>query len=135
VERRGHRAEIGSEIDRVGRRKQTDDGVKHPRWKEATDVSSQASSRDSADLSADQLDRAHQRIGEQQRPSQAVTELRAGLGIGGNAAGIVVRCARDQSWAQDVAQRWPFPLIDGVVRRRIHDHRLPRGPYPSSQDS
>ena len=56
----------------------------------------------------------HQRIGEQQRPSQAVAELRAGLGIGRDAAGVVVRGAGDQARPHDIAQLRPFWLLDLV---------------------
>jgi hypothetical protein len=50
------------------------------------------------------LDGAHQRVGEQQRPAQAIAELGADLGIGGDAAGIIVRRAGDQAGAHDIAQ-------------------------------
>ena len=45
---------------------------------------------------ADLLDRRHQRAGEQHDPAHRVAELRAGLRIGGDAAGIVVGGAGDQ---------------------------------------
>jgi hypothetical protein len=59
-------------------------------------VARQAAAGDPPDLAADQLDGGHQRIGQQHGPQQAVAEPRAGLGIGGDARGIVVGRAGDQ---------------------------------------
>jgi hypothetical protein len=54
-----------------------------------------------ANLRADHLDRAHERIGEHERPPQGIAELRAGPGIGGYAAGIIVRGAGDLIWSEE----------------------------------
>src|SRR5262249_12083280 len=62
----------------------------------APDVAGDAAAGHPADARADQLDRRHQGIAEQQRPAEAVAELRTGLGVGGNAAGIVVGSAGDE---------------------------------------
>ena len=51
-------------------------------------------------MRADELDRDHQRQRQRHGPQHRVAELRAGLGIGGDAAGIVVRRAGDQAGAQ-----------------------------------
>ena len=48
-------------------------------------------------MRAHQLHRRHQRVGEQHRPQQTVAELRAGLGISGDAARIVVGSAGDDA--------------------------------------
>ena len=56
--------------------------------------------RVTADARADELDRDHQRQRQRHGPQHRVAELRAGLGIGGDAAGIVVRRAGDQAGAQ-----------------------------------
>ena len=92
-------------------------------------VAGEAVTGDPADLCADKLDGAHQRIGQQQRPSHGVAELGAGLGIGGDAAGVVVRGTRDQSRAHDVAQLWPSRLFDhvGLCRHGHIGHRSGSG--------
>jgi hypothetical protein len=63
----------------------------------AAHIARQAMACDAANLRADHLDRAHERIGEHERPPEGIAELRAGLGIGGHAAGIVVRSASDKA--------------------------------------
>ena len=65
---------------------------------------------DPPDARADQLDGRHQRQCEHHGPQQCVTELRAGLGIRGDAAGIVVGSAGDQSRSQE-----PEPLRDAEL--------------------
>ena len=50
------------------------------------------------------LNRSHQRIGEQQRPGQGVAELRSGLRVGRDPAGIVIRGPGDQTGAQHAEQ-------------------------------
>jgi hypothetical protein len=43
------------------------------------------------------LDANHQRIGKKQRPQQIESKLRTCLGIGGNAAGVVICSAGNQA--------------------------------------
>ena len=74
-------------------------------------VAGETSARNSADLRADHLNRAHQRIGEKKRPTEAVTELRARLRIGRNSARIVVRRPRDETRTQHIAKLWPLWLF------------------------
>jgi hypothetical protein len=112
----GHRAEVSADIDGVGDHKQADQRIKQGRRMMAPHVAGETPAGDPANMCADQLDRAHQRIGEQQRPPQAVAELRACLGISGDAAGIVVRSAGDQAGAHNIAQLRPFRLLDHVLR-------------------
>jgi hypothetical protein len=50
------------------------------------------------------LHRRHQRIGKDHGPRQRVPELRAGLRVGRDPAGIVVGGARDQAGTQDPEQ-------------------------------
>lgn len=56
-----------------------------------------------SDPRADFLDRGHQRVAEY-RPDDAEPELGAGLGIGRNAARIVVGCACDKVGTEHVEQ-------------------------------
>ena len=65
-----------------------------------------------ADFRADLLDGDHQRIAEQQRPAHGIAELGPGLGIGGDAAGIVVGRAGNQAGAHDLHQLGMFRLLD-----------------------
>ena len=60
---------------------------------------------DASDPGADHLDRGHQRVGEHHGPEHVEAELRARLGVGGYAAGIIVRRAGDQSRPQFLEQR------------------------------
>ena len=56
--------------------------------------------RGASDACADFLDRHHQRIGQQHRPADAVTELRTGLAVGPNARWVLIGRSRDQARAQ-----------------------------------
>ena len=112
LQRRRHRAEVGADVDRVGDDQQTDQRIEQRRRIVAAHVAGEPAAGHAADLRADLLDRAHQRIGEQQRPAEAVAELRAGLGIGGDAAGIVVGGAGDQAGAEHVDELGPFRLLN-----------------------
>ena len=80
----------------------------------ATHISGQAFARNAPHLRADHLDCAHERIGEQKGPAQGVPELCAGLRIGGYAAGIVVRRARDETRPHYMGELWPVRLFDLV---------------------
>ena len=106
LQRRGHRAEIGAEIDRVRDQQQPDDRVEQPARVMRADVAGNALAGDPAHARADLLDRRHQREAEQHHPAHRVAELRAGLGVGGDAARIVVGGAGDQPRAEPAEQ--PF---------------------------
>ena len=54
------------------------------------EVVGEAGAGNPADVRADQLDSRHQRIGQDHGPQQAEAEPAAGLGIGRDAAGVVV---------------------------------------------
>ena len=107
TQRRGHRAKIGADIDGVGDDEQANQHIEQRRGIMTAHVSGQAAPGHPPDFSADHLDRAHQRIGQQKRPSQAVAKLRARLGVGGDSAGIVVGSAGDQARAQNIPKLRP----------------------------
>ena len=111
-QRRSHGPQIGSDIDCVGNYEQTYQHIEQRRGIMAAHVSGQAAPGHPSDLSADHLHRAHQRVGQQQRPPEAVTELCARLRVGRDSARIVVGSARDQLWTQDVSQLRPIGLFD-----------------------
>ena len=129
AQRGGHGAEIGADIDRVGDDEEPDQQIQQGRWVVAAHVSSKTPPRHPADLRADHLNRAHQRIGQKQRPTEAVAELRAGLGIGRDAARVIVRSAGDQAGPKHVPQFRPVRLLDLVGRGlglHIHGVEPPR---------
>ena len=80
----------------------------------AAHIAGEALTRNAPNLRADHLDRAHQRIGEQEGPAQGVAKLGASLRIGGYAAGIVVRGAGDEAGAHDIGELRPVRLFDLV---------------------
>jgi hypothetical protein len=51
-------------------------------------------------MGADQLDRRHQRVGQHHRPEQTETELCADLGIGRDAAWIIICRTGDETRAE-----------------------------------
>ena len=67
-------------------------------------VGRQAAAGDPADARADRLDRDHHRPGQHHRPKQAEAGLRAGLRIGGDAAGVVVGGAGDDARAEALGE-------------------------------
>ena len=96
-----HRAKVGTDIDGVGDQQQQDEPVGQPRRIMAHQIAGDAVAGDPADAGADHLHRRHQGVGEDHRPAEAVAVLRAGLAVGGDAAGIVVGRAGDQAGADD----------------------------------
>src|ERR1700737_3802260 len=69
---------------------------------------------------------------EPQRPGQAVSDLRADLRIGGDAAGVVIRRPGDQARPQHLEQL-PAGRLPGLVAHRVVRHVVPpvrlSGPY------
>ncbi len=96
-----------------------DDAARQPARIMAAQIAGDAEPGNAADARADLLDRRHQRIAEQQGPGEAVAELRADLGIGGDAARIVVGGAGDQAGPHDLQQLRPLRLLDRIRRRNI----------------
>jgi len=97
AERRSHGAEIGAEIDDIGREKEEDDRTQEPGRIMASDVFSDAVARDATDPRADGLNDDHQRQTEHHRPGEPISELRADLAISPDAARIIIRGTRDQA--------------------------------------
>jgi hypothetical protein len=92
-----HGGDIGADIEGVGDQQQDHHQAQHDRWEGAFDVFGQTLTRDPTDPSAQRLDGRHQRIGERYRPEHVEPELSAGLGVGGDAARVVVSHAGDQT--------------------------------------
>ena len=80
----------------------------------AAHISCEALTSNAPNLRADHLDRAHQRIGEEEGPCQGVAKLGASLRIGGYAAGIVVRRTGDEAGTHDIGELRALRLFDLV---------------------
>jgi len=80
----------------------------------AAHIAGEAITSNAANLRANHLNCAHERVGKQERPSQGVAELGARLRIGGYATWIVVRGPGDEAWAHDVSEFRPVRLFDLV---------------------
>lgn len=104
VARVGHGAEVGIDVEDVCGGQQSYEDLQKPVRVVLAEVSGEAATRRSADASAYHLDRGHQRIGEQHRPGQRISELGSGLAVGGDPAGIVVGRTRNQSRSESVQQ-------------------------------
>jgi hypothetical protein len=70
----------------------------------SADVACDPLAGDPADAGADLLDGGYQRKAEQHYPGHAIAKLGASLGVGRDAARIVVGGAGDQSWAKETEQ-------------------------------
>ncbi len=102
LQRRRHGAEIRAQVDGVGDDQERNQGEHHDARIVPLQVAGDTAARHPSDPRADFLDGAHQRPAKEEGPAEVEAELRAGLGIGGDAAGIVVRGAGDESGAQDL---------------------------------
>jgi hypothetical protein len=88
-----HGRDVGGNVEGIGC-----DQKKHQRQHQPTrhhfhHIGRKALARHPADQCAHELDRDHEGNGEEDRPQQAVAELRAGLRVGRNARRVVVRRA------------------------------------------
>ena len=92
-----HRRDVGGDVERVGDQQQQHDALQDDRRERRLDVGGEAFSGDPADPRANRLDRRHQRKGQRHGPEHVEAVLRARLGIGGDAARIVVGDAGDQA--------------------------------------
>ena len=92
-----HRGEVGADIDGIGDKQQEHDHADQRARQHARHVRREPFAGDPADPRADGLDRRHQRIGQRDGPHQVEAELRPHLGMGRDAARIVVRRAGDEA--------------------------------------
>ena len=112
-----HGGDVGGDVERVGDQQQQHDALEHDRRERGLDVGGESLAGDPADARAHGLDRRHQREGQRHRPQHVEAELRARLGIGGDAAGIVVGHAGDES-RPDPRQRMFFQANPKGFERR-----------------
>lgn len=90
VDRRPHRRKVRRDIDHVGDRKERDGAIKQPDRVAGSNVRRQPLPGDAPDTCTHQLDRRHERVGQQQGPEQIEAELGARLRIGSDAGWIVI---------------------------------------------
>ena len=91
-----HGGDVGGDVEGIGDQQQQHDAVEHDRRERGLDVGGKSLAGDPADARAHGLDRGHQREGQRHRPQHVEAELRARLGVGGDAAWIVVGHAGDK---------------------------------------
>jgi uncharacterized protein (DUF849 family) len=109
-----HGPKVGTDIDGVGDQQQQHQAIGHPGWIVAHQIAGDAVACHPANAGADHLHRRHQGVGQDHRPAEAVAILRAGLAVGGDAAGIVVGRASDQAGADN-----PLPVEPALAARHI----------------
>ena len=95
-----HRVEISPQIGDVGGEQKRNDPSRQPGRMIPPDIASDAVLGYAADASAYILDGGHRRPDEQHDPNHAVAEWRAGLGVCGDPARIVVGGPGDQTGAE-----------------------------------
>ena len=115
----GHRAEVRSDIDGISNQQHCDDCCKQPRRTVLPQVACDTASSSAPHAGAHDLNRRHQRISEEHGPSQRVPELRAGLRVRRDPAGVVVRSTRDQAGTQDPEQPRLGRFDDGALAIEI----------------
>src|SRR3984893_14459475 len=96
----GHCANVSTDVDRVRDEEQADEPVDHQRRVVAAHVPREPVTAHATYFRAHKLYGYHERIGKEQRPKQAVSELRTALRIGGDPTRIVVRSTGDQAGAK-----------------------------------
>ena len=109
-----HGGEVGAEIDGVGDEQQQHQQRHDTARKDLHHVAGKTAAGDAADAGADRLHRHHQWPGQHHGPQQAETFAGARLGIGGDAAGIVVGRAGDDARPQPLEQSLEAPTRAGL---------------------
>lgn len=130
-----HGPEIRADIDDVRDEQERDDARQQPGRVVFAKVGRAPAPGGASDPRADFLDRGHQRVAEEYRPDDAEPELGVGLGIGRNAARIVVGCAGDQAGTEHIQQARLRGADDRVRVLGIIDfggHRLPSARFPAT---
>ena len=92
-ERVAHGTEVGADVDGISSQQQGYDALQEPIRIMLADVAGNAVSRRATDAGADFLDRAHERVGKQQRPGYGVPKLTACLRVGAYTARIIILVA------------------------------------------
>ena len=90
-----HRTDVGPDIDGVRDDEYGDHHEEEPTWIGPEKICRNPSTGYPSDIATGFLDSYHKRVAEEHGPQHSVAELGTDLGIGGNAAGIIVRRAGD----------------------------------------
>jgi hypothetical protein len=85
-----HGGEIGSDVDRVGDEDCESNRIGQPARTIGPEIARKAFPGNSSDPGADFLNGRHERVGQQHSPEHRVTEFGSCLGVGGDAARIIV---------------------------------------------
>ena len=96
-ERFSHRSDVGRDVECVCSDQKKNKRQYQPARRQLHHIGGEALAGHPADPRTHQLDRDHERRCQKHRPEQAVTKLRPGLRIGGNARRVVVGGAGHQS--------------------------------------
>jgi hypothetical protein len=107
-----HGGNVCSDVHGVCDQQHAYDSVQDRSRENGFDVRRQAPSRDTADPRADHLDPHHQRISEDHCPEHVEAELRAGLGIGRDTAGIIIGRPGDEARAELLHPRMRCDISD-----------------------
>jgi hypothetical protein len=97
-------AEVGSDVDRIRTEDQDDACTDQHRRELAPERGAEADARLQRDACAGLLHGDHQREGEDGQPERPETKLAPGLGVGTDAGGVIVRCAGDEPWTQQLEE-------------------------------
>jgi hypothetical protein len=89
LRRLAHGGDVGGDIECVRDEQQRHDTVEHRGRECFLDIGGEALAGHAAELRAHRLHGCHQREGERHGPQHVQPELRSGLRIGGDAAGVV----------------------------------------------
>jgi hypothetical protein len=108
-QRVAHRCDVGGDVERIGNEQKPHQGVQQRGRHRLAEIGRQSPPGDGADAGADHLNGDHERRGQEHRPAQRVAELGAALGIGGDAAGIVIGGAGNQARPEHGKQRFRRP--------------------------
>ena len=110
-QRIAHRRDVGGDVERIGNEQKPHQSVQQRGRHRLAEIRRQSPPGDGADAGADHLNGDHERCGQEHRPAQRVAELGAGLGIGRDAAWIVVGGAGDQPRPEHRKQRFCRPAF------------------------
>lgn len=92
-----HGCEVGADVDAVGDKKQADKQENQWLRPDRPHIDGKPRARNPSDPCTHELDRGHQRVGQQHGPQHVEAKLGSGLRIGGNAARVIVRCPGNQA--------------------------------------
>src|ERR1044071_1345883 len=103
--RSGHCPNIRGDIDRVGDQEQGNNASKKPRGVMFSDIGSETMAGYPSNARTNHLDTNHQGERKECGPQHRIAKACSYLRVGGNAAGVIVGSARDESRTQFFPER------------------------------